>query len=181
MREAGIQVVYFSIRHPKSNPVERMMRELGRMFRTLCSDKHTKWAKYVNDIEFFLNATTNCGTGFSPHELHFGEQPADQIKEIIRFPDSTGISRDYKIILAKKNLEKNFENRAKLQKNPSRMELSEGDLVLLHVPKQSDSLKKVTRKFFYLYFGPYRISRDFGNNSYELFDIKGNRTIGIYN
>lgn len=39
--ESGITVVYSSIRHPKSNPVERVMRELGRMFRTLCSEKHT--------------------------------------------------------------------------------------------------------------------------------------------
>lgn len=69
---AEIQVTYSSIRHPKSNPVERVTRELGRLFRTLCSDQHTKWAKFISNIEFFFNATTHSSTGFSPHELHFG-------------------------------------------------------------------------------------------------------------
>lgn len=54
LRGAGIQAIYSSIRHPQSNPVERMMRELGRMFRTFCSDKHTRWVKHIPDIEFFL-------------------------------------------------------------------------------------------------------------------------------
>lgn len=99
LREVGIQVLYSSIRHPQGNPVERMMRELGRIFRTLCSDKHTKGAKYISDIEFFLNATTNCSTGFSPHELHFGEQSAYQIKELIRFPRTDGMTKEYKILI----------------------------------------------------------------------------------
>lgn len=54
LREAGIRVIYSSIRHPKSNPVERVMKELGRLFRTLCSDKHTRWSMHIRDIEFFL-------------------------------------------------------------------------------------------------------------------------------
>lgn len=40
----GVKVKFSSIRHPKSNPVERTMRELGRMFRTYCADRHTSWA-----------------------------------------------------------------------------------------------------------------------------------------
>lgn len=182
LREEDIQVVYSSIRHPQSNPVERVMRELGRLFRTLCSDKHTKWAKYINDIEFFLNASTHSSTGFSPHELHFGIQPADQIQQLIRFPDTIDSGRTVKICLAKENLQKSFERRAKSQKSPSKLELNEGDLVLLHVPKLSDALKKVTRKFFHIYYGPYRIQRKFDNNAYELVAIdRDKKNMGIHN
>lgn len=74
LREAGIQVVHSSIRHPKSNPVERVMRELGRFFRTLCADKHTRWAKHIQDIEFLLNITSHHSTGFAPIELHFNKK-----------------------------------------------------------------------------------------------------------
>lgn len=57
-----------------------------------------------------------------------------------------------------------------------------GDLVLLHVPKQSDALKKVTRKFFHIYYGPYLISRDYENSSYELVDPGSHeRRIGVHN
>lgn len=62
LRGVGIELIYSSIRHPKSNPVERVMRELGRLFRTLCSDKHTRWAKHMSDMEFFLNITTHVST-----------------------------------------------------------------------------------------------------------------------
>lgn len=119
--------------------------------------------------------------GFSPHELHFGEQPADQIKKLIKFPESDGMEREFRIMLAKENLKKSFENRAKSQKNPSRVELDEGDLVLLRIPKLSDALKKVTRKFFHLFYGPYKISTKLGNNSYELVKIDGDRCVGIHN
>lgn len=53
LRKEQIQVIYSSIRHPKSNAVERVMKELGRLFRTLCSDRHTRWAKHVIEIDFF--------------------------------------------------------------------------------------------------------------------------------
>lgn len=39
LNEAGIRTGFCSVRHPQSNPTERIMRELGRMFRMLCSYK----------------------------------------------------------------------------------------------------------------------------------------------
>lgn len=59
--------------------------------------------------------------------------------------------------------------------------MNEGDLVLLRVPKQSDALKKVTRKFFHIFYGPYKIKIKLGNNSYELVGIEWDRFHGIYN
>lgn len=182
LRDLGIGVIFSSVRHPQGNPVERVMRELGRLFRTLCADKHTRWAKCIGDIEFFLNATTHMSTGFSPMELHFGKKPKDQIMEIINFPNSIDVSRDAKIILAKARLKHNFDQRAKGQRTPSKISVTVGDLVLLHIPKQSDALKKLTKKFFHLYYGPYLVAKDFNNGSYELIDPANHeRRIGIHN
>lgn len=36
LKEMGIEVLFSSIRHPQSNPTERVMREIGRLFRNLC-------------------------------------------------------------------------------------------------------------------------------------------------
>ena len=54
LRELGIRIIFSSVRYSKSNPSERVMGELGRLFRTLCSDSHTGWAKHLADIELFL-------------------------------------------------------------------------------------------------------------------------------
>lgn len=53
LRRENIVVIFSSVCHLQSNPVERVMRELGRVFRTLWADKHTCSAKCVPDIDFF--------------------------------------------------------------------------------------------------------------------------------
>lgn len=182
LRREGIDCVFSTVRHPQSNPVERVMRELGRLFRTLCADKHTRWARCVADIEFFLNVTTHLSTGYSPCELHFGKGPTDRILQIINFPECGDQTKDIKIMLARSRMRKNFETRARAQGAPSRVSLKVGDLVLLRVPKISDAFKRLTRKFFHLYYGPYKIIKDFGNNAYRLVAIENDsRIIGVYN
>lgn len=166
--DLNIKCIFSSIRHPQGNPVERVMRELGRLFRTLCSEKHTSWGKYVADIEYFLNITTHHSTGFSPFKLQFGLRPVNQIQMIVDFPEVEELSKDAKILLARERIQKSFEKRSRTQKASSRVELKEGDLVLLRIPKQSDAIKKVTIKFFHLFYGPYRIVKDLHNNAYEL-------------
>lgn len=61
------------------------MKELGRLFRTLCSDFHTRWAKHLPEIEYYLNTTTHSSTGYSFYELHFGTKPQNQIQKLIQF------------------------------------------------------------------------------------------------
>lgn len=182
LQDANIKTVFCSIRHPQSNPTERIMRELGRLFRTLCSDSHTRWAKHLPEIEYYLNMTTHSSTGFSPHELHFGVKPTDQIQKLIQFPELEDVSHEAKLILARKNLLSSYERRKLAQKNVSKIDLKIDDLVLLRVPKKSDKLKGVTEKFFHLYYGPYKISQTFGNNAFELVEKdNSDSVIGIYN
>ena len=182
LRKGGIRPVHCAIRHPQSNPTERVMRELGRLFRTLFSDAHTRWAKHLPEIECFMNITTHSSTGFSPHELHFGVKPYDQIRELVPFPSLTEYTHDAKIRLAKEKLLDNFERRKRSQKNPSAIDFVIGDLVLLRVPKQSDKCNKVTEKFFHLFFGPYKIAKRYGQNVFELrHRDDSERIIGTYN
>ena len=79
LESLGIKVLYSSIRHPQSNPVERTMREIGRIFRIYCSEQHTKWASYVNFVQDCLNYTTHQSTGFTPYTLHFNKDPKERI------------------------------------------------------------------------------------------------------
>jgi hypothetical protein len=69
MTNLGIEVRYSPIRHPESNPTERVMRELEKYFRIYCRKTHKKWAELVPYIENWLNSSV-CGvTGYAPVEL----------------------------------------------------------------------------------------------------------------
>ena len=178
----GIQVLYSSIRHPQSNPTERVMRELGRLFRTVCSQKHTKWVEFVPDMEKILNITVHQSTKLSPKELHFGKPIQDDIHELIKFPNTQARSHQYLITMARENMRRNFENRKKTQKHISRVQLGVGDLVLLRVSHLSNALDRMIKKFFHLFEGPYMIIRVIGENAFVLVDPRDNkREIGTYN
>ena len=100
----GIKVTFSSIRHPQSNPTERVMREIGRLFRTLCKNNHTTWANKVNEIEEILNITTHFSTQCVPHELHFGTCTKNNIQKFIEFPLNQEIDHEYLITFEKKKI-----------------------------------------------------------------------------
>jgi transposase InsO family protein len=66
--ELGIQIKYSPIRHPESNPTERVMRELGKYFRIYCNLIHKKWPELVSHIIQWLNSFVSTTTGYSPIE-----------------------------------------------------------------------------------------------------------------
>ena len=51
----GIKTYKTSVYHPKSNPAERVLCEVGRILRTYCHKEHRYWSKYVEAAETFLN------------------------------------------------------------------------------------------------------------------------------
>ena len=180
LEEQGIDVVFSSIRHPQSNPTERVMREIGRMFRTFCNEKHTSWANHVKEIEKLLNITTHFSTQCTPQELHFGTPIGSEIYKLVTYPENFNINRDYLITLARENIIKNFDRRKKSQR-VSKVELVVGDRVLLRVRHLSNALDRTTKKFFHLYEGPYVLSRKIGNNAFVLTEVSDGREIGTYN
>lgn len=182
LQQEGIKIQYSSIRHPQSNPTERVMRELGRMLRTFCDRRHTAWANHIDKIEQILNVTTHHSTGFIPYELQYGEDPLFKIKELIKYPESRQMPLNTKIQIALVNLKENAERRKRNQKCISKIKLKVGDLVLLRVPHMSKAIDNTIKKLFHLYEGPYRISKSYDNNAFELCDISDcAKIIGIHN
>ena len=45
--DLGVKTYKTSVYHPNSNPAERVLREVGRILRTYCFDKHQKWSDYI--------------------------------------------------------------------------------------------------------------------------------------
>lgn len=48
----GIKVKYVMKYHPKSNPVVCYNQEKGRILRKYCAIQHTKWAQYLDNVEY---------------------------------------------------------------------------------------------------------------------------------
>jgi transposase InsO family protein len=55
LKGLNIQLAYTAVRHPQANPVERYMRELGRLCRSYCSQNHKSWCGFLTKFEDWIN------------------------------------------------------------------------------------------------------------------------------
>jgi hypothetical protein len=69
---SGVSHPRCRIRHPQSNPTERVMKELGRLFRAYCHNAHVNWASVLSNSELLFNTTTHSSTGFHPMRSSLG-------------------------------------------------------------------------------------------------------------
>lgn len=169
----GISVSFSSVRHLHSNSVERTMRELGRIFRTYCSEKHTEWARHILFVQKILNYNVHDSTEAVPYELHFGRVIDEKIYEMFPKLKRSLEDRKYQIEIANERLRKAFEQRSKKQVHKNKVDLEIGDLVLVRVSHLSNANNRQIYKFFYLYEGPFEINKKMGNNAFELVLVFG--------
>jgi hypothetical protein len=184
LKEHDVATRFSPIRHPESNPSERVMRELSKFFRIYCYENHKKWADLLPHIEGWLNKTVASSTGYSPLELMFGERKPSIFDSLLRVvnqdtPDSEGldvkVERAFARIKRKAAERERRRRRGNVTWNPKL-----GDKVLVRVQNQSDAAKGVIDKFMHLYQGPYLINRVLPYSAYELVDDKG-RLRGEFN
>ena len=183
LKQNDIKPLYSSIRHPQSKSTERVMRELGRMFRAYCRNKHTTWNKVLPNIEEWLNITVHDSVGFTPIELQYGIKPQSRIHKLLDFPDMiTPIDMNVVVTMARDRMQQRANKRKKLHdaKYANKINLKEGDTVLLKSLHLSSAIKKETKKFFDLYEGPYSVKTVVAPNAYLLVDTD-NVQKGIHN
>ncbi|KAL3268556.1 hypothetical protein HHI36_007664, partial [Cryptolaemus montrouzieri] len=88
--------------------------ELGRLFRTYCSEQHSKWAYQVPHLVDILNGITHESIGFSPNELQLGTNKLRLLPDRFRGSGSEieDISCEEKLILADATLQSRAARRA---------------------------------------------------------------------
>ena len=89
LKEQEIQPVFSSIRHPQSNIVERIYRELSRFFRSLIGDNHGSWWSWIKIIESCMNETYHETTEFTSIELHLNKRPKRAWENWLNFPQNS--------------------------------------------------------------------------------------------
>ncbi|KAK3916529.1 Transposon Tf2-9 polyprotein [Frankliniella fusca] len=184
LEKAGTLVVYSTIRHPQSNPAERVMRTLGQMFRIYCHDQHTRWPRLLGQIESWINNTVHDSIGTTPAFLHHGRHPTWKWRELLPLPPCPGAApptREEALQRAAARARAGAAQRK--QRHDARgpaTTYKEGDLVLLRTEHHSDKADRVIQKFFLLFEGPFVVARRAAPNAYLLADRDG-REVGTHN
>lgn len=178
MKEQNISVVNTSVYFPEGNLTERYNREIGRLLRAYCYDKHTRWGFMLDFVEKCLNSAVNEITGYAPSMLQTGEPIPHLIDKLINFPTdnhtSSKPSQEQLIFLARENLKSKAEKRAdRHNASVKAITFQVGDKVLIRDHSQSSAENRLIKKFFLLYHGPFYVLRQAGPNSYVVGDVSG--------
>ncbi|XP_044754424.1 uncharacterized protein LOC123313552 isoform X1 [Coccinella septempunctata] len=159
------------------------MRELGRLFRTFCSDKHSKWAFEVANVQDFLNEIVHESTGYSPNELQCGTERVRLLPKSLHVSgcySKTEPPLEVKLRLAEATLSKRAERRALRSPGGRFVSFMEGDLVLLKANNTSSSIKTEIKKFLLLFEGPYVIRAKIRDHTYLLCNPENGSERGIF-
>ena len=71
----GIKHQTTPLYHCQANPTERANRNIRQLIITyLDKERHTKWDKYIGELQFALNSTVHSSTKYSPAFLNFGRE-----------------------------------------------------------------------------------------------------------
>jgi len=176
--DRGFQVRKTSPYNPQSNPVERVMRELGRVIRAYYHDKHTQWDTIIERFVETINNTQHFSTGEAPIELYPEIENRRQIDERILPAIHHAGDRQETIEKIRRHLKKKAADRKKqTDKHGEAKEYANGDLVWTRLHRRSDASRKVTRKIHLVYQGPYKIRETIRKNAYLIEDLDG-QTIG---
>jgi transposase InsO family protein len=177
LQNLGITAKFTPIRHPSSNPAERIMKELGKYFRIYCHQSHKQWPELIPYIQKWLNEPVNQVTGYRPIELLGGTIKQEIFKKIIRgLPDegSQEESLPTKILKVYAKTKKRAEaKKAKSKHNHREWMPHIGDQVLVRCQQVSDAIQGITAKFQRTYIGPLGVKQIINPYLYELADEDG--------
>lgn len=170
----NISHILTSIRHPQSNMVERVNREISKFLRILLDEHaHSGWFSQLLTVETLINEVHHETTDSTPTELMTGKKPtrfwekwARPLGLDGRFPDLQS-----KLMWVGNKIRAKGERRAKLARQTRRVGPSfyeTGDSVFIKAYNLSDKSLKRSAKLMAVYESPYPIERVLGKGSYEI-------------
>lgn len=170
----GTKLRMSSAYHPESDgSTERANRTMIQMIRQCIHPKQRDWVSKLPAIEFALNSARSESTGYAPFFLNTGRMPRsfiwnhpakDEYPGVRAFATKirNAIMAAHDSVLDARVKQTRSANR-KRQLTP----FVTGDLVYLSTENLRFP-KGLARKFLPRYIGPFKIIRDFGNNSFRV-------------
>ena len=183
LEKHGVQTVLTAIRRPQGNLVERVNKELGRLFRTYCNVNQSKWPEFLEFFESAINGNYNSTTGYTPNELQTGAMPGrvweGHIERIST--QNLPIPVEIKKLEARRRIKKCAEELTeKFNAEHKLVSFKTGESVLLRALNVARREDNTAAKFFRLYNGPYTLSEQVGKNTFMLTNPNTNRAIGKF-
>ena len=165
----GVKLYHSTPYHPQSNPVERIHREVNRLWRLMCQGLHHRWSYYLHDIVFLLNYTISDSLGMAPAQAHLNVKDVIPILRRLDLLETNADSInewDDRLMWISERKKKRTAKRDKKDKEGKHVMV--GDLIFLrnHMVSDADSLK--IKKMFDVYCGPYVC---FGKPSSKVVDV----------
>ena len=173
-RLIGIKLKMSSAYHPQTDgSTERAQRTITQMIRMAVSPNQKDWVSKLPAVEFAINLARSETTGYAPFFLNHGRMP----KPIIyNSPDNSefegirvfaqrikdAVESAHDAVLTQRVKSTRLANR---HRRPA--PFCKDDLV--YISTKNLSIPKLrARKLVPKYIGPYLITRDFGNESFEV-------------
>ena len=177
----GIKVLHSSAYHPQSNVLERQNRTISTYLRIFCHQNHRGWVDYIPIVENIMNNTPNPSTKISPALLFTGKEPRPVLEGIPPSMTTQSQSLMEKCKVAFQRQKKRAEKRkAQARRSKHKWNPQLGDLVLVKDKTISSKLRNQHSKMNLVYRGPLKVSRIFGNHTYELSHVKTNQRVGVF-
>jgi len=181
----------FSIRkttpyNPQSNPVERVMRELGHIIRVYAHDRQTSWDLIIPRIEITINSTTHRSTECVPLDLHPDMEGFIYIDPRLKPIDEDDAEIQQQILEEKIQRTADYlrkraaQRKRQTDKHGEAEAYQPGVKVWTKIHRRSDASRRLTRKIHLVYDGPYVIRNEIRPNAYTVEDENGD-TIGVFN
>lgn len=162
--------------NPKSNPVERVHRDLKATITALMAECPSQdWEELLPQALFACRMTLNQGTQLSPFQLLFGRDPSIPLTNIEPLPpgDDTTLSdyvqrfKDRVVAVhdyARRNIGKSIQRQQRYYRD-QRQDYLSGDEVWLYTPLQGQG---IDRKFTTGWSGPWKVVSKNGATTYLL-------------
>lgn len=176
----GVKLMHSFFYHAQANPTERVNRVVKTMMAAYVKDNHRNWDKNLNYIATAVNSVRHDVTGYSPHELVFGDKWRDSGKwkyaemagqELPPFGGRQGNSDKRAAVYAEvvERLKKAYERNAHYYNLRRRaVECQIGQTVYREDHTQSDKSKFVAAKLAPKYLGPFKVVKKVGYMAYLL-------------
>ena len=158
--------------HPETDgSTGRANRTIVQMIRQCIGPTQKDWVAKLPAIEFAINSSRSESTGYAPFFLNNGRMPRSMIWNSAKASEFPGVrvfaQRLKSAIMAAHDsvLAACIKQTRVANRHRQRAPFAQDDLVYIST-KNMTFPKGLARKFIPKYTGPYKIVRDFENNSY---------------
>ena len=178
-RTLGIKATTTPAYNPKSNPVERVHRDIGRAIKALVQERPNQWEEVLPHVLFVIRTTPCRSTGLAPYKMLFGRDATVPLDLIFGPPPYTDTDHksdlEYVNVLrnriesahawARRNMSETIQRQRRAYYKDRPTPFIPGQQVWLFTPV---NVRGQRTKFNTYWTGPWTIKRKVNDLCYEI-------------